>query len=67
MIFIYSIDTQTNHMDRKRWSMPCEENLGISGFSIIKDATTISELLHFFALAPCLTNLNAGLSCNNSL
>lgn len=54
-------------MDRKRWSMPCEENLGISGFSIIKDATTISELLHFFALAPCLTNLNAGLSCNNSL
>lgn len=40
-------------MDRKRWNMPCEENLGTSGLNIIKDTTTISELLHFVALAPC--------------
>lgn len=36
-----------------------KENLSTSGFNIIKYDTTISELLHFVALAPSLTNLNA--------
>lgn len=67
MIFIYNSDAQTNHMDRKSWNIPCDENSGICGFSVMRDATYISELMDFVALTPYLTNLDTSLNCKNAL
>lgn len=50
MNFIYNSDSQTNHTERKSWNISCDENLGICGFSAMKDTTYISELMDFVTL-----------------